>query len=101
MKCLPVPYAWINQELVSCLLFQHAGLASSLVCCGDCGLYQGRGLLIDADVSSCVHAAKITHCGHVFCWSCMLHYLALVSHKAVHAHLRVCLVCAGGDVMIG
>ena len=25
-------------------------------------------------------AAKITRCGHVYCWSCVLHYLALVSN---------------------
>ena len=30
-------------------------------------------------------AAKITRCGHVYCWSCVLHYLALVSNY----HYRV------------
>jgi len=38
-------------------------------------------------------AAKITRCGHVFCWSCLLHYLQLsdkawakcpICHEAVH-----------------
>lgn len=26
-------------------------------------------------------AAKMTKCGHVYCWSCMLHYLALSDHE--------------------
>ena len=34
-------------------------------------------------------AAKITKCGHVFCWSCILHYLALV-HKYICACACVC-----------
>lgn len=34
-------------------------------------------------------AAKITRCGHVYCWSCLLHYLAL-SDKA----WRKCPVCS-------
>ena len=25
-------------------------------------------------------AAKLTRCGHVFCWPCILHYLALSDH---------------------
>ena len=25
-------------------------------------------------------AAKVTRCGHVFCWPCILHYLALSDH---------------------
>ena len=28
-------------------------------------------------------AAKITRCGHVYCWSCVLHYLALVSNLSL------------------
>ncbi|XP_073982960.1 E3 ubiquitin-protein ligase RNF10 isoform X2 [Rhodnius prolixus] len=40
-------------------------------------------------------AAKITRCGHVFCWTCALHYLALsdktwrkcpICYEAVHIH---------------
>lgn len=40
-------------------------------------------------------AAKMTRCGHVFCWPCMLHYLALsdkawrkcpICYEAVHKH---------------
>ncbi|XP_068082397.1 E3 ubiquitin-protein ligase RNF10 [Anabrus simplex] len=33
-------------------------------------------------------AAKMTRCGHIFCWSCILHYLAL-SDK----HCRKCPIC--------
>ncbi|KAB0795305.1 hypothetical protein PPYR_12144 [Photinus pyralis] len=33
-------------------------------------------------------AAKMTRCGHIYCWSCILHYLAL-SDKAV----RKCPIC--------
>lgn len=38
-------------------------------------------------------AAKMTRCGHIYCWSCMLHYLALsektwskcpICHEAIH-----------------
>ena len=25
-------------------------------------------------------AAKMTRCGHIYCWSCMLHYLSLSEH---------------------
>ena len=33
-------------------------------------------------------AAKITRCGHVFCWPCILHYLALSDHQ-----WRKCPIC--------
>jgi hypothetical protein len=33
-------------------------------------------------------AAKITRCGHVFCWSCILHYLSLSDHS-----WRKCPIC--------
>jgi hypothetical protein len=33
-------------------------------------------------------AAKITRCGHVFCWPCILHYLALSDHS-----WRKCPIC--------
>lgn len=47
-----------------------------------------------ADVPSCPiclyppTAAKITRCGHVFCWSCILHYLSLSDHT-----WRKCPIC--------
>lgn len=33
-------------------------------------------------------AAKVTRCGHVFCWPCILHYLALSDHS-----WRKCPIC--------
>lgn len=33
-------------------------------------------------------AAKITRCGHIYCWSCMLHYLSLSDEKC-----RQCPIC--------
>ena len=33
-------------------------------------------------------APKITRCGHIYCWSCVLHYLALSDHK-----WRKCPIC--------
>lgn len=33
-------------------------------------------------------AAKVTRCGHVFCWPCILHYLALSDHAT-----RKCPIC--------
>merc|ERR1712156_1090336 len=33
-------------------------------------------------------AAKVTRCGHVFCWPCILHYLALSDHA-----WRKCPIC--------
>ena len=33
-------------------------------------------------------AAKITRCGHVFCWPCILHYLSLSDHA-----WRKCPIC--------
>ncbi|XP_027202470.2 E3 ubiquitin-protein ligase RNF10 [Dermatophagoides pteronyssinus] len=39
----------------------------------------------------CLHyptAAKITRCGHIYCWSCMLHYLSLSDKKS-----RPCPIC--------
>ncbi|OTF74879.1 RING finger protein, partial [Euroglyphus maynei] len=39
----------------------------------------------------CLHyptAAKITRCGHIYCWSCMLHYLSLSDRKS-----RPCPIC--------
>jgi len=47
-----------------------------------------------SDVPSCPiclyppKAAKITRCGHVFCWPCILHYLALSDHS-----WRKCPIC--------
>lgn len=93
MRCHPAPFAWINQELVSCLLLQHVVPGRLLSLLLGLWIHQGEGLSVSARVCSYAHAAKITHCGHVFCWSCMLHYLALVSQWVVHAHLGVCLVC--------
>ncbi|XP_075219905.1 E3 ubiquitin-protein ligase RNF10 isoform X2 [Lycorma delicatula] len=73
---------------------------------GDYGAYMGDpDMLVDWDmieqvrVFSCEEvncpiclstpvAGKITRCGHVFCWSCMLHYLAL-SDKT----WRKCPIC--------
>lgn len=34
-------------------------------------------------------AAKMTHCGHIYCWPCVLHYLA-ISDKP---HLSKCPIC--------
>ena len=58
-------------------------------------LAEGRATL-SVLMCALVHAAKITRCGHVFCWSCMLHYLALVRHWCVHVyiHVRACFVYA-------
>ena len=39
----------------------------------------------------CLHpptAAKVTRCGHVFCWACILHYLALSDNST-----RKCPIC--------
>lgn len=33
-------------------------------------------------------APKMTRCGHIFCWSCVLHYLALSDHRC-----RKCPIC--------
>lgn len=33
-------------------------------------------------------AAKITRCGHIYCWTCMLHYLSLSDEKC-----RQCPIC--------
>lgn len=33
-------------------------------------------------------AAKITHCGHIYCWTCILHYLSLSDEKC-----RQCPIC--------
>ncbi|XP_054160664.1 RING finger protein 10-like [Oppia nitens] len=33
-------------------------------------------------------APKMTRCGHIYCWSCLLHYLALSDHK-----WRKCPIC--------
>lgn len=33
-------------------------------------------------------AAKITKCGHIYCWTCMLHYLSLSDEKS-----RPCPIC--------
>merc|ERR1712141_837815 len=47
-----------------------------------------------SDVPSCPiclyppTAAKITKCGHVYCWTCMLHYLSLSDEK-----WRKCPIC--------
>lgn len=42
-------------------------------------------------------AAKITKCGHIYCWACMLHYLALSDLSS-----RPCPICyepvAGNDL---
>jgi len=47
-----------------------------------------------SDVPSCPiclyppTTAKITKCGHVYCWTCMLHYLSLSDEK-----WRKCPIC--------
>lgn len=33
-------------------------------------------------------AAKMTKCGHIYCWSCILHYLALSDNAS-----RPCPIC--------
>lgn len=33
-------------------------------------------------------SAKVTRCGHIFCWTCMLHYLSLCDEK-----VRQCPIC--------
>ena len=41
-------------------------------------------------------AAKITRCGHVYCWSCLLHYLSLVRpQKSVCAYVQSCVTRTG------
>eukprot|EP00118_Oscarella_pearsei_P008234 m.41684 g.41684 ORF g.41684 m.41684 type:complete len:698 (+) comp33219_c0_seq5:335-2428(+) len=46
------------------------------------------------EISSCPiclyppRAAKITRCGHIFCWPCILHYLSLSDHQ-----WRKCPIC--------
>lgn len=47
--------------------------------------------LSKASCPICLHppvAPKITRCGHIYCWACMLHYLALSDHK-----WRKCPIC--------
>ena len=36
--------------------------------------------------------AKITRCGHIYCWSCILHYLSLVSEDLLILGSRLCLI---------
>lgn len=53
-------------------------------------------------------AARITKCGHVYCWPCILHYLALddktwrkcpICHEAVHKKdLKRFLICLSCEV---
>ena len=38
-----------------------------------------------------VSLAKITRCGHIYCWSCILHYLSLVS--AYSTSLYIMCIC--------
>ncbi len=60
----------------------------------DWSLIEQVVLKTTADVPSCPiclyppKAAKITRCGHVFCWPCILHYLALSDHT-----WRKCPIC--------
>lgn len=69
----------------------HLHDADNLV---DWNLIEQVNLKTTADVPSCPiclyppTAAKITRCGHVFCWSCILHYLALSDHS-----WRKCPIC--------
>lgn len=56
-------------------------------------------------------AAKMTRCGHVFCWPCILHYLALsdkawrkcpICYEAVHKHdLRSVIAIAHTQLSVG
>jgi len=52
-----------------------------------------RALPVSSVSGGCVLPAKITRCGHIYCWSCMLHYLSLddkswrkcpICYEAVH-----------------
>lgn len=60
----------------------------------DWNLIEQVVLKTTSDVPSCPiclyppKAAKITRCGHVFCWPCILHYLALSDHA-----WRKCPIC--------
>lgn len=61
----------INWELVEEVIFT---CANNEVCCPVCLCYPT--------------AAKITRCGHIYCWSCILHYLALSDKES-----RSCPIC--------
>ena len=60
----------------------------------DWDLVEQVGLKSSSAVPSCPiclyppTAAKIARCGHVFCWSCILHYLALSDNA-----WRKCPIC--------
>ncbi len=60
----------------------------------DWDLVEQVGLKSAAGVPSCPiclyppTAAKIARCGHVFCWTCILHYLALSDND-----WRKCPIC--------
>ncbi len=58
MKFLHAPFVCTHQRLVSLVCV-------TVVC------YHGQYFTF--------FLAKITRCGHVFCWACLLHYLCLVS----------------------
>lgn len=63
---LPINWAAVEEVLYTS--------ANSEVCCPIC-LCQPM-------------AAKITRCGHIYCWSCILHYLALSDKES-----RACPIC--------
>lgn len=43
-------------------------------------------------------AARITRCGHVFCYTCMLHYLAVGDDRQLPLPRRRCPICEHGCV---
>ncbi|XP_064461072.1 E3 ubiquitin-protein ligase RNF10-like isoform X2 [Ornithodoros turicata] len=69
---------------------QHCSDADTLV---DWGLVEEvrTGAFEDATCPICLYppvAAKMTRCGHVYCWPCLLHYLSLTDHS-----WRRCPIC--------
>ena len=78
-KHLKDPDAPINWALVEEVIFSSSGASdeeksSSSVVCPVC---------LCAPV-----AGKVTRCGHIYCWSCILHYLALSDKDS-----RACPIC--------
>lgn len=49
------------------------------------------GLTYHGNLFSSFSSAKITRCGHVYCWSCLLHYLSLVSGTGGEGLVGGCL----------
>lgn len=60
----------VNWDLIEQVCLKTTDVPSCPIC-----LYQPR-------------TAKITKCGHVYCWPCMLHYLSLSDEK-----YRQCPIC--------